>query len=106
MEFTERMERGRDAAAALRHRGIMTGKCAAGWNKKKRHVDEGTWHAVYADARKRWQYAKTDSHSLYERMVFPERDFDPFDPHARELTMDDVIAAIAERERADLLATF
>jgi hypothetical protein len=88
MEFTERMEAGRDAAAAKRHRGLVTGKSAAGWNAKPRYDDEGTWHATLYVTRQRWDSAKHDAHASYERMVFPERDFDPFNPNAPTLTLE------------------
>lgn len=73
MEFTERMQRGRDAAAAKRHRGISTGKAAAGWNFKRRDPEKGTWD--YAVTRAKFLLADTLSQSLedYRRVMFPER---------------------------------
>lgn len=73
MEFTERMEAGRDAAAARRHRGLVTGKSAAGWNAKKRYDDEGSWHATLYTTRIRWELARDEALQIYASAMFPER---------------------------------
>lgn len=106
MEFTERMERGRDAAAAKRHRGIVTGKSAAGWNVTRTLDGAETWEGVKAVAVQRWEIARDDALGIYTRLVFPERDFDPFAPSAPAMSLDDVIAAKAAADTAALLATF
>lgn len=74
MEFTERMEAGRDAAAARRHRGEFTGKSAAGWDRKPRYEDEGTWHATLYVARQKWELARDDALHDYAAIMFPDRE--------------------------------
>jgi hypothetical protein len=52
-----------------------------------------------------WRWDRDAALSVYTRLVFPERDFDPFDPNAPD-TMEAVIAARQAAERDALLATF
>lgn len=73
MEFTERMEAGKLTAMRNRNRGQHTGKVAKGWNVKRRHDDEGTWHAALYVARNGWELAKLESAQFYATQVFPER---------------------------------
>lgn len=73
MEFTERMERGRDAAAAKRHRGISTGKSAKGWNAKPRYDEQGTWDATRYVVRLKWELARDEALQTYASLMFPER---------------------------------
>lgn len=73
MDFQERMERGRDAAAAKRHKGRTTGKSAAGWDVQRRRDDAGTWEGIKADALLRWELARDHGIALYATAVFPER---------------------------------
>lgn len=88
MEFTERMERGRDAAAAKRHRGISTGKAAAGWNAKPRpaDLDCGDWHYERERIGVAWRMCQLGALEIYERMVFPER-------FREGVTLDEMVAA-------------
>lgn len=73
MDFITRMERGRDAAAAKRHRGISTGKQAAGWNWKRSEPEAGTW-AYHVAVAKCWvTNAAEMAVEDYRRAVFPER---------------------------------
>lgn len=85
MEFTERMERGRDAAAARRHRGLTTGASAKGWDYVRRELERGTWDYHFASAKAAVQAAIGLAQDEYLRAVFPERYSDD--------TLDDVVAA-------------
>lgn len=51
MDFMERMEAGRNAAAYRRHRGLVTGKSAAGWETVRREIEAGTWDWHFASAK-------------------------------------------------------
>jgi hypothetical protein len=73
MDFLTRMERGRDTAAAKRHRGISTGKQAAGWNRKRSEPETGSWSYHYAIARSGLQAAIGLAQDEYIRVAFPER---------------------------------
>jgi len=72
-DFTELMEAGRDAAAARRHRGLVTGKSAAGWNVKPRYDGAETWEGIKADARLRWEADRDEALNRYATAMFPER---------------------------------
>jgi hypothetical protein len=85
MDFTERMERGRDAAAAKRHRGQTTGASAADWNRKRGEHEAGTWDHFVTVAKVTLQHAVGMAHEEYLRTVFPER----YD----DVTLDEVVAA-------------
>lgn len=98
MEFTERMELGRDMAAARRHRGLSTGASAAGWDVKRPLQD-----CPIARAKVDWHMNKSAALEIYERAVFPDRFWSG--PGIAP-TIDDVIAARHEAERDALLATF
>lgn len=91
MEFTERMEAGRDAAAHRRHRGLTTGKSAAGWDAPRGEHAPGTWDHAATVALVTFQNAAGLIIEDYRRDVFPERYSDT--------TLDDVVAA---RIAADL----
>jgi hypothetical protein len=95
-----RLEAGRDAAALRRHKGLSSGKSAKGWNAKPRELSERTI------ALRGWDSDRDTALAIYTRLVFPGRHHVPELDGWDEPTMDDVIAAIAERESADLLATF
>jgi hypothetical protein len=100
MEYViARLELGRDAAALRRHKGLSSGKAAKGWNAKPRELSER------AITLRGWRWDRDAALSVYTRLVFPERDFDPFDPNAPD-TMEAVIAARQTAERDALLATF
>lgn len=95
----ERMEAGRNTAAAKRHKGLVTGKSAAGWGPRKAApVDHDCPHVQREKVLVAWHMAKGAAHEIYERLVFPER--------YCAGTIDDVIAARNDAERDDLLATF
>lgn len=100
-----RLERGRDLAAARRHRGLPTGKSAKGWSAKPRTGAADCPYEQRAATLARWQSDRHDALAVYTRLVFPERDFDPFDPAAPD-TLDAVIAAHAAADRDALLTTF
>lgn len=74
MEFTERMEAGRDAAAARRHRGETTGKSAKGWDNVKR-VDpaRGTFEHAKQVALAYWDAARGEALESYLAAAYPER---------------------------------
>lgn len=73
MDFLTRMERGRDTAAAKRHRGISTGKQAAGWNWKRTEPERNTW-AYHVAVAKCWvTNAAEMALEDYRRAAFPER---------------------------------
>lgn len=92
MEFTERMEAGRDAAALKRHRGQFTGKSAAGWDYVSRDPDKGSFEESRQAVVARWQVDAWLASGLYAKAVFPERYDD-------DTSLDDVIA---ECQRAEL----
>jgi hypothetical protein len=73
MNFMERMEAGRDQAAYRRHRGLMTGKSAAGWDAPRRHGDEHSWHEILFVTRTRWELARDEALQIYATAMFPER---------------------------------
>jgi hypothetical protein len=74
MDFHERMARGRDAAAAKRHRGISTGKAAKGWGPRKpAPIDHDCPHVRREKIAVAWHLAKSAALEIYERAVFPER---------------------------------
>lgn len=98
MEFTERMEAGRNAAAAKRHRGISTGKAAKGWNVKPR-LDNSPLDRAKVD----WHMSRSAALEIYERAVFPERFWSGA---GIAPTMDDVIRVNEQAARDALLATF
>lgn len=100
MEFTERMEAGKLTAIRNRNRGQHTGKMAKGWNVKPRQTSERQL------ALRGWDSDRDTALAVYTRLVFPGRHHVPELDGWREPTIDDVIGAIAERERDDLLATF
>jgi hypothetical protein len=95
-----RLERGRDLAAAKRHRGLTTGKAAKGWNAKPRELSDRQL------ALRGWDSDRDTALAVYTRLVFPGRhhvpELDGFD----EPTIDDVIRARQTAERDALLATF
>jgi hypothetical protein len=88
MEFVDRMNAGRDAAAARRHKGLSTGKAAAGWNAKPRpaEVDAGEWHYERERIGVAWYMAKSAALDVYVMAVFPER-------YREGVTIDDMIDA-------------
>lgn len=98
MEFTDRMEAGRTAAAARRHSARVTGKSAKGWDYKRPDPAKGSFERVRLAATAQWQAASGLAHEDYLRTVFPERFGDE--------TIDCVIAASRAAEAAALLATF
>lgn len=106
MEFTERMEAGRNTAAAKRHRGLVTGKSAAGWNAKKRYDDSPGPDEMRAMALRGWDSDRDTALAVYTSLVFPGRHHVPEFDGYREPTMDDVMAARDAAARASLLATF
>jgi hypothetical protein len=73
MDFLERMEAGRDQAAYRRHRGLMTGKSAAGWDAPRRYEAADTWHSVLYVTRQRWEIARDEALQIYATAMFPER---------------------------------
>lgn len=73
MEFTERMEAGRDAAAHRRHRGLHTGKSAEGWDRPRTYDGADTWEGVKANAVLRWELARDEALAIYASAMFPER---------------------------------
>ncbi len=98
MEFTERMEAGRNAAAAKRHRGISTGKATKGWNVKPRLDD-----CPLARSKADWHMSKSAALEVYERAVYPERFWSGL---GIAPTIDDVIRSNDQAARDALLATF
>ncbi len=98
MDFTERMEAGRNAAAAKRHRGIGTGKVAKGWN-----VSRPLDNCPLARAKADWHMSKSAALEVYERAVFPERFWSGL---GIAPTVDDVIRVNDQAARDALLATF
>jgi uncharacterized protein (UPF0548 family) len=98
MDFLERMEAGRDQAAYRRHRGLTTGKSAAGWDVVRRELEAGTWNRHFASAKAAVQCAIAIAQEDYLRAVFPERYSD--------VTLDDVIADRLAGEAAAILETF
>lgn len=88
MDFQERMEAGRNAAAARRHKGLSTGGVAAGWNAKARpaDADAGLWHYERERIGVAWYMAKSAALDVYVMAVFPER-------YREGVTIDDVIEA-------------
>lgn len=105
MDFLDRMQAGRDAAAARRHRGESTGKSAPGWDRKVIYPPAGTWGAKRLETRARWKADKGGAHAIYVRLVFPERLWNELDG-GPELTMDDVMAELQRQANIELLATF
>jgi hypothetical protein len=91
MEFLERMNAGRDAAAARRHRGLSTGADAKGWAWKRPEVQAGTWEATRLTTRQAWRSDRSAALAIYQRDVFPERFYSELDGEP-EITIDDVIA--------------
>jgi hypothetical protein len=95
-----RLERGRDAAALRRHKGLHTGKAAKGWNTKPRELSERTI------ALRGWDSDRDTALAIYTRLVFPDRHWVPELDGFAEPTMEAVIAERQAAERAALLATF
>lgn len=98
MDFQERMEAGRDQAAYRRHRGLMSGKSAAGWDYVQRELEAGTWDRHFASAKAAVRCAIDIAQEEYLRAVFPER----YD----DVTLDDVIADRHAADAAAILETF
>lgn len=73
MEFTERMEAGRDAAAHHRHRGLHTGASAQGWDYARRESEAGTWDHHHDKTLHGFRWAVDEAAEDYRRAVFPER---------------------------------
>jgi hypothetical protein len=57
--FTERMELGKANAMNQRNRGQHVGKCAKGWNYKRRYddVDPQSWAWLCEEAKREWRSA-------------------------------------------------
>lgn len=73
MEFTERMDLGRDQAALRRHRGLSSGKAAAGWDAPRTYGEEHSWHEILFVTRTRWELARDEALQAYASLIFPER---------------------------------
>lgn len=73
MDFLDRMEAGRDAAAYRRHRGLTTGTSAAGWDAPRSYDAADSWHGVLHVARLRWELARDEALQAYASLMFPER---------------------------------
>ena len=75
MEFLDRMERGKTAAANRRYKGLSTGKSAKGWDFKRSEAEPGTWAHHVAVAKCNLRHAIGFAQDDYLRAVFPERYF-------------------------------
>lgn len=64
-DFIERMDDAKARAAARRHRGLATGKCAAGWERKLTDrapaPDRGSFAELMARTIAHWQGTCTDA---------------------------------------------
>ena len=61
IDFTERMQQGRDLAMIARNKGLPVGMPAAGWNRKRADIyaatDPQSWDWLCSEARREWRSA-------------------------------------------------
>lgn len=68
-----RLADGQERAAIRRHRGLTTGKSAAGWDAPRSYGEEHSWHEILFVTRTRWELARDEAINVYASLMFPER---------------------------------
>ena len=68
IDFTERMQTGRDLAIVARNKGLPVGKPAAGWAHKRTYhdVDRTSWAWLCEETRRAWRSDKAAALNTFQ----------------------------------------